>query len=105
MIEFIQKTYFEDTLVGLFPFNDHSPCPCKLILDFCIDINLYLISHPNGIAAIHWKAGKGRTGVMIVCYLIFRGLCKNSDEALIHYANQKTLNKKRSNYPFTNKIY
>ena len=47
------KTYFEDTLVGLFPFNDHSPCPCKLILDFCIDISLYLISHPNGIAAIH----------------------------------------------------
>ena len=32
------RTYFEDKLVGLFPFNDHSPCPCKLILDFCVDI-------------------------------------------------------------------
>ena len=87
------KTYFE-TLVGLFPFNDHSPCPCKLILDFCIDICLYLTAHPRGVAAIHCKAGKGRTGVMIVCYLIFSGLCKTSDEALIHYANQRTLNKK-----------
>ena len=88
------KTYFENTLVGLFPFNDHSPCPCKLILDFCVDICLYLTSHPRGVAAIHCKAGKGRTGVMIVCYLIFSGLCKTSDEALVHYANQRTLNNK-----------
>ena len=88
------KTYFQNTLVGLFPFNDHSPCPCKLILDFCVDICLYLTAHPNGVAAIHCKAGKGRTGVMIVCYLIFSGLCRTSDEALVHYANQRTLNKK-----------
>ena len=87
------KTYFQNTLVGLFPFNDHSPCPCKLILDFCVDICLYLTAHPNGVAAIHCKAGKGRTGVMIVCYLIFSGLCRTSDEALVHYANQRTLNK------------
>ena len=88
------KTYFQNTLVGLFPFNDHSPCPCKLILDFCVDICLYLTAHPNGVAAIHCKAGKGRTGVMIVCYLIFSGLCRTSDEALVHYANQRTLNKR-----------
>ena len=31
---------------------------------------------------------------MIVCYLIFSGLCKTSDEALVHYANQRTLNNK-----------
>ena len=88
------KTYFEDSYVGLFPFNDHSPCPCKLILDFCVDICLFLTAHPDGVAAIHCKAGKGRTGVMIVCYLIFSGLCKNTEEALVHYANQRTLNKK-----------
>ena len=88
------KTYFENTKVGLFPFNDHAPCPIKLILDFCVDLCLYLTAHPNGVAAIHCKAGKGRTGVMIVCYLIFSGLCKNTDEALIHYANQRTINKK-----------
>ena len=88
------KTYFEDSYVGLFPFNDHSPCPCKLILDFCVDICLFLSAHPDGVAAIHCKAGKGRTGVMIVCYLIFSGLCRNTEEALVHYANQRTLNKK-----------
>ena len=88
------KNLWEDKRVGLFPFNDHAPCPIKLILDFCIDLCLYLTLNPKGVAAIHCKAGKGRTGVMIVCYLIFSGLCQNSDEALIHYAKQRTLNNK-----------
>ena len=88
------KTYFENTKVGLFPFNDHAPCPIKLILDFCVDLCLYLTAHPRGVAAIHCKAGKGRTGVMIVCYLIFSGLCQNTEEALEHYAKQRTINKR-----------
>jgi hypothetical protein len=58
-----------------------------------------LTTHPRGVAAIHCKAGKGRTGVMIVCYLIFSGLCQTSDEALTHYASQRTSNKKGVTIP------
>ena len=88
------KDLWEGKKVALFPFNDHSPCPTKLILDFCVDLCLYLTANPKGVAAIHCKAGKGRTGVMIVCYLIFSGLFNTADEALVHYANQRTLDKK-----------
>jgi len=88
------KEYWSPKKVGLFPFNDHAPCPIKLILDFCVDICLYLTANPGGVAAIHCKAGKGRTGVMIVCYLVFSGLCQTVDEALVHYAKQRTLNNK-----------
>ena len=63
-------------------------------MDFCVDICLYLTANPGGVAAIHCKAGKGRTGVMIVCYLVFSGLCQTVDEALVHYAKQRTLNNK-----------
>ena len=93
------KDFWINARVGLFPFNDHAPCPIKLILDFCVDICLYLIVHPSAIAAIHCKAGKGRTGVMIVCYLIFSGLCQNTEEALAHYAKQRTLNNKGVTIP------
>ena len=93
------KDFWIDKKVGLFPFNDHAPCPIKLILDFCVDICLYLTVNPRGVAAIHCKAGKGRTGVMIVCYLIFSGLCQNTDEALAHYASQRTLNNKGVTIP------
>ena len=94
-----QKNLWIDRKVGLFPFNDHAPCPIKLILDFCVDICLYLTANPKGVACIHCKAGKGRTGVMIVCYLIFSGLCQTSDEALAHYARQRTLNNKGVTIP------
>ena len=93
------KNIWFEKKVGLFPFNDHAPCPIKLILDFCVDICLYLTTNPKGVAAIHCKAGKGRTGVMIVCYLIFSGLCENTDEALAHYAKQRTLNNKGVTIP------
>jgi phosphatidylinositol-3,4,5-trisphosphate 3-phosphatase/dual-specificity protein phosphatase PTEN len=88
------KERFLNCKLGLFPFSDHEPCPVKLMLDFCVDICLYFIKSPYGVAAIHCKAGKGRTGVMCICYLIFSGLCKTSDEAITHYANMRTINKK-----------
>ena len=93
------KNLWIDKKVGLFPFNDHAPCPIKLILDFCVDLCIYLTVNPRGVAAIHCKAGKGRTGVMIVCYLIFSELCQTTDEALAHYASQRTLNNKGVTIP------
>ena len=87
-----EKERFPDYRVGLFPFSDHAPCPVKLMLDFCVDICLFYLKNPYGVAAVHCKAGKGRTGVMSICYLIFSGLCKNSEDAINHYAKMRTLN-------------
>ena len=84
------KNAFPKSKVGLFPANDHNPCPIKLILEFCIDICLYLIKNPKGVAAVHCKAGKGRTGVMSCAYLIFSGLCEKSEKAFRYYARIRT---------------
>ena len=86
------KNLFPNSKVGLFPATDHNPCPIKLILEFCIDICLYLTKNPNGVAAVHCKAGKGRTGVMICSYLIFSGLCQTSEKAFRYYARIRTKN-------------
>ena len=84
------KSLFNKCKVGLFPATDHNPCPIKLILEFCIDICLYLTKNPNNIAAVHCKAGKGRTGVMICSYLIFSRLCESSEKAFRYYARVRT---------------
>ena len=86
------KKIFPKSKVGLFPATDHNPCPIKLILEFCCDICLYLIRNPKGVAAVHCKAGKGRSGVMICSYLIFSGLCGNSEKAFRYYARVRTKN-------------
>ena len=86
------KNVFPNSKVGLFPATDHNPSPIKLILEFCIDICLYLIKNPEGVAAVHCKAGKGRTGVMICSYLVFSGLCQSSEMAFRYYARVRTKN-------------
>jgi len=86
------KNIFPNIEVGLFPAADHNPSPIKLILEFCIDICFYLLKNPNGVAAVHCKAGKGRTGVMICSYLVFSGLCQSSEKAFRYYARVRTKN-------------
>ena len=86
------KTVFPNVKVGLFPATDHNPSPIKLILEFCIDICLFIIKNPEGVAAVHCKAGKGRTGVMICSYLVFSGLCSSSEKAFRYYARVRTKN-------------
>ena len=88
------KEFFIGKELAIFPFIDHEPCPIKLILEFCIDIVLYLNRNPDGLCAIHCKAGKGRTGVMIVCYMIFTGICNSSQDALKIFAEKRTINSK-----------
>ena len=94
-----EKKLFLRSKVALFPSLDHNPCSVKLILEFCVDICLFLILNLDSVAAVHCKAGKGRTGVMICCYLVFSGLCKNTEEALNYYAFMRTTNMKGVTIP------
>eukprot|EP00742_Colponemidia_sp_Colp-10_P001227 GILJ01001320.1.p1 GENE.GILJ01001320.1~~GILJ01001320.1.p1 ORF type:complete len:515 (+),score=68.94 GILJ01001320.1:166-1710(+) len=73
-----------------FPFDDHTPPPLKMMLDFCISVTDYLQEDPENIAVIHCKAGKGRTGVMIGAYLLYAGICSTPDEALSRYGEKRT---------------
>ena len=85
-----KKSAFGGASVSLFPFQDHQSCPVKLMLEFCIDVCLFLLKNDENVVAIHCKAGKGRTGTMICAYLLFTGLALNSVKAFECYGVRRS---------------
>jgi len=73
-----------------FGFDDHNPCPLALLKDICEALYQWLGMHPQNVAAIHCKAGKGRTGLVISSYLVYSGQCKTARAALELFGNQRT---------------
>ena len=94
-----KKTAFGGPCVSLFPFKDHQSCPVKLMLEFCIDVCIFLLKDDENVAAIHCKAGKGRTGTMICAYLLFTEVALNSVNAFEMYGTRRSKEKKGVTVP------
>jgi len=85
--------------VERFPFDDHNPSALDLIGRFCTSVERFLNADAENVVAIHCKAGKGRTGMMIACCLLHMGVCKTAEEALTLFGEKRTSNKKGVTIP------
>ena len=98
-----KKIDFPGFKLNKFPMTDHNVCSLKTIFNFCLDAALYLrAEHPHSnndplpIVAVHCKAGKGRTGLMVASLLIFLQVDEASSDvsAIKFYDFMRTKNKK-----------
>ena len=76
------------------PFDDHNAPPLQLMFDFCKDCEEWMAKDDENVVAVHCKAGKGRTGVMISCWLIHTRTFVDAEEAMLFYGASRTHNQK-----------
>ena len=87
---------------GWFPFDDHNPCAFEIMHDMMLDIDQWLEADPKNVVAIHCKAGKGRTGMVISTYLLHSKLFPEHTTAagaMQFYGEQRTSNAKGVTIP------
>ena len=84
---------------GYFPFQDHEAPPLDLIRPFCEDAKQFLDEDPKNVVAIHCLAGKGRTGTLISCLLLYVGEFDTAADCLKYYGLMRVDNGKGVTVP------
>lgn len=90
-----------DGRVTCYPFDDHHPPVFNLIQPFCDEVKSYLAQDERNVAVVHCKAGKGRTGVMICCYLLHirAESAGTAEDVLKLYGDKRTADQKGVTIP------
>eukprot|EP01023_Acetabularia_acetabulum_P050073 TRINITY_DN5384_c0_g1_i1.p1 TRINITY_DN5384_c0_g1~~TRINITY_DN5384_c0_g1_i1.p1 ORF type:complete len:553 (+),score=81.58 TRINITY_DN5384_c0_g1_i1:162-1820(+) len=83
-----------DSRVVRYPCDDMQPPSLEVLTQVVTDIQNFLEEDPEHIIAVHCKAGKGRTGVVVCAALLQMQICKTVHEALDLFAHRRTKNGK-----------
>jgi hypothetical protein len=65
-------SFFAERCMSL-GFPDHHSAPVEVAWHLVLSMHSWLSQDPSHVAVVHCLAGKGRTGVIIACYMLFSG--------------------------------
>ena len=80
------KSMFKGKVYDCDEWNDHHSPPLHLLFNLVEKIHDFLIKNVKNVAVINCNAGKGRTGTLICCYLLFSGKFSNPNDAFDYYS-------------------
>jgi PH domain/Swiss Army Knife protein, DSP-PTPase phosphatase domain len=73
-------------------FPDHHPPPLALLFRIVHSMHAWLSTDSRNVVVVHCLAGKGRTGTIIACYLVFCGMFASIGDALCFFAARRSRN-------------
>ena len=73
-----------------FPFPDHHAPPLTFLFTIVNAVDSWIEASPENVAIVHCKGGKGRTGVVIVCWLMYSALFPEIGDAAKHFAAKRS---------------
>ena len=77
-----------------YDWEDHQTPSMFTLLEICETIHNFLEADTDNVIAVHCNAGKGRTGTLICCYLLYCGLAPTAQKALTFFGWQRYANGK-----------
>jgi len=78
---------------------DHNPAPLICVQPFCESARQWLEADPKNVVAVHCKAGKGRTGMMLAALMVYMKEHPDSTRALELFGKMRTKNSKGVTIP------
>ena len=74
-----------------FPIEDH--CAPNLLDTFLLvkEMSVFLGSDPLNVVAVHCRAGKGRTGLVVSCLLLYLQISAHADQAMRMFSFARSL--------------
>ncbi|CAI2349943.1 unnamed protein product [Caenorhabditis sp. 36 PRJEB53466] len=95
---FYDTSNFQHNVIT-FDMTDHHPPRLELMAPFCREAYEWLEANEANVIAVHCKAGKGRTGVMICAFLIYIQYYRLPRQVLDYYSIVRTKNNKGVTIP------
>ncbi|KAF2074525.1 hypothetical protein CYY_004152 [Polysphondylium violaceum] len=83
---------FNDKVYDWCGFPDHNAPPLGLLFKIVKTIHKWLEADPLNVVIVHCLAGKGRTGTVIACLLLYGGLFNNASDAMKYFAVKRSNN-------------
>ena len=80
---------FENRIVDT-PFPDHYAPPVTRLFSIVRSLDVWLQQDPANVAVVHCKGGKGRTGMIIVCCMLYMNTVPTIDEAMRCFATKRS---------------